>query len=342
MNWDNLIKILEERDEYTCPNGETWRLIAYPNFRKSKHPKANKWCSTFGRVLSSEGLTIDRRTEGDYQRTGICIHTKEGTRGGYTSDGVHRIIAFTFLSDTYQERYEVDHIDRNRWNNHVDNLRWVPPQRNINNRERMYFKAELKTLFSTIMVTGLKELCELVPGLYESNVRARISSTEIGDTITLGDDVELKVLEKVFQPLAHVDHPIEKKSTRKNPDDQAPKRVLRLYLDGHSLDAIATKRKRPIKVASVVAYIGEAAYGSTKSELEPLAVRLGVTDAATQLGLLDADIANLDAEHKNTRLDPKVYDERYRALVLHHFPQLGEEWVVMKAVRTTLMKQLSG
>lgn len=46
---------------------------------------------------------------------------------------VHRLVAEAFLTNT-ENKYLVDHIDRNRLNNHVSNLRWATGQENDRNR----------------------------------------------------------------------------------------------------------------------------------------------------------------------------------------------------------------
>ena len=46
---------------------------------------------------------------------------------------VHRIVAQAFLSD-YKEYLQVDHIDRNRLNNNISNLRMATHQENMFNR----------------------------------------------------------------------------------------------------------------------------------------------------------------------------------------------------------------
>lgn len=59
----------------------------------------------------------------------------------------HRLIAITFV-EGYEKGLVVDHIDRNRLNNHADNLRWVTPS--VNNRAskpRLYKKPMVKLLF---------------------------------------------------------------------------------------------------------------------------------------------------------------------------------------------------
>ena len=46
---------------------------------------------------------------------------------------VHRIVAEHYIPNP-ENKPQVDHIDRNRLNNHVSNLRWVTCQENIDNR----------------------------------------------------------------------------------------------------------------------------------------------------------------------------------------------------------------
>ena len=47
---------------------------------------------------------------------------------------VHRAVAKLFLPQSTRDRYQVDHIDRNRQNNNVSNLRWVNRSENLSNR----------------------------------------------------------------------------------------------------------------------------------------------------------------------------------------------------------------
>lgn len=48
---------------------------------------------------------------------------------------VHRLIGFTFLSSTYFENAEIDHINFCRWDNRVCNLRWVTRTQNQNHKQ---------------------------------------------------------------------------------------------------------------------------------------------------------------------------------------------------------------
>lgn len=45
---------------------------------------------------------------------------------------IHRLVAHMFLSDSYFEGAEVNHIDENKTNNHVSNLEWCDRKYNTN------------------------------------------------------------------------------------------------------------------------------------------------------------------------------------------------------------------
>lgn len=55
-----------------------------------------------------------------------------GSPQKWTDFTVHRLVALHFIPNP-EMRIEVDHIDRNKANNMVSNLRWVTKSENINN-----------------------------------------------------------------------------------------------------------------------------------------------------------------------------------------------------------------
>lgn len=59
---------------------------------------------------------------------------------------VHRLIAITFV-EGYEKGLVVDHIDRNRKNNHASNLRWVTSSVNNARSTRTYKRSMVKTVF---------------------------------------------------------------------------------------------------------------------------------------------------------------------------------------------------
>ena len=55
-------------------------------------------------------------------------------KGVYKKTRVHRMVAMTFLEfQRTEERNEVDHINGNKSDNSVDNLRWCTHKENMNN-----------------------------------------------------------------------------------------------------------------------------------------------------------------------------------------------------------------
>ena len=50
----------------------------------------------------------------------------------------HRLIALQWIdNEDPQTKTQVDHIDRNKLNNHIDNLRWTSPSENCKNKDKV-------------------------------------------------------------------------------------------------------------------------------------------------------------------------------------------------------------
>lgn len=86
-----------------------------------QHPTLGIWCTSDGQVLNSigHGSSKTRLTYGCLGRKGyrkVSIHSK--------TYNVHRLIAETFLDPVEGKPY-VDHINRNKDDNRVQNLRYV-------------------------------------------------------------------------------------------------------------------------------------------------------------------------------------------------------------------------
>ena len=63
-----------------------------------------------------------------YKRVNLCIN------GKVTQMLVHRLIALTYIPNP-ENKPHIDHIDRNKLNNHISNLRWVTNLENMQNKE---------------------------------------------------------------------------------------------------------------------------------------------------------------------------------------------------------------
>lgn len=103
-------------------NIEHWALIdGYDNYE----------ISSFGRVRNNQTNRILKQgNTGNYYQVGLV---KDGKRKHLQ---VHRLVAFVFCENK-DNNNEVDHIDRNGFNNHFINLRWVTRSINSKNRGSM-------------------------------------------------------------------------------------------------------------------------------------------------------------------------------------------------------------
>jgi hypothetical protein len=61
--------------------------------------------------------------------TGYC-HVKVSGSEGKRSMSIHRLVAEAFLENP-EGKKEIDHIDKNKQNNRLDNLRWVTRRENM-------------------------------------------------------------------------------------------------------------------------------------------------------------------------------------------------------------------
>ena len=101
-------------------NIEQWRLIdGYDNYEVSSH----------GRVRNNvSNLIMKQNTNrGGYKKLSLQYHGKKKTHR------VHRLVAFAFCDNP--NNYDVvDHLDKNRTNNMINNLRWCTYSENQRNR----------------------------------------------------------------------------------------------------------------------------------------------------------------------------------------------------------------
>jgi len=78
------------------------------------------------------------------KKTGYT-HVKVSGSEGKRSMSLHRLVAMAFIPNPNGYK-EVDHIDRNKQNNHVDNLRWCTRRENLAN---MNNNRGVKTIIAT-------------------------------------------------------------------------------------------------------------------------------------------------------------------------------------------------
>ncbi len=99
-------------------NDEFVELKDYPGYLINRH----------GQVVGVRGDILSPDIRGNYQSVVLCKDKK------HIKESVHRLVALTFLPNP--ENYPwVDHKNKDKLDNRLENLRWVPPWLNQHNRE---------------------------------------------------------------------------------------------------------------------------------------------------------------------------------------------------------------
>lgn len=89
-----------------------------------------------GEILSccSNNKILKYNLSGTKKRYYTIRLYKDNIQKSYT---IHRLLAIHFIpNDDVENKTWIDHIDRNKSNNNLDNLRWITPSGNARNRER--------------------------------------------------------------------------------------------------------------------------------------------------------------------------------------------------------------
>jgi hypothetical protein len=86
--------------------------------------------STLGNVRNDKGLIMKHNIMKDgYHRIRLCKNKK---RKDYY---IHKLVALAFLPNP-ENKFEVDHIDRDKNNNTLENLRWSTRSENTQNADK--------------------------------------------------------------------------------------------------------------------------------------------------------------------------------------------------------------
>ncbi len=83
-----------------------------------------------GKELKSHPRGVITKNGTRYLAVNISLYDDDGKFVKQTKEYVHRLVAEAFIEKPNNVS-EVDHIDCNKENNHVDNLRWVTRQENV-------------------------------------------------------------------------------------------------------------------------------------------------------------------------------------------------------------------
>jgi hypothetical protein len=318
---EQVVRALSQADRYTLPDGEEWRKIAFPLYRPSKSARAWKYVSSWGRLLADD-LRVGQATPGKgYFQTTLSIQV-DGACGGMATVAAHRIVAFTFLGPPPSPFHTVDHLDRTRENNRVDNLAWVDPHKQLANREASSYVLRVQ---GGPTFTTLSELGSYV-GLPAKTLSSLLRQASPGDTFAIHGTtfcVEEVVRKKMAPP--SVSYP---SNPHVRPREGKRRTVaLQLACDGVPVRDIAGKMA--ISTSTVLAYLGQASREADATTLRRLASTLGLEDPETRRLLRD-QLATLS---QDPPLTPEAFADAYRRIVEGLLsPDKVAEW---KAIRQT-------
>ena len=139
---NNFIKIQVENDEYRFVEGTEENLVVSAQGQVLKrYPRS---CRYGGRKDYYQVVNVKPNASG-YLQVNVPIRN--------TTTLVHRLVAEAFI-DNPQGYTEIDHLNRDKSDNSVTNLRWVTHSENMRNSTMHKVRSSWQNIVATDLVTG--------------------------------------------------------------------------------------------------------------------------------------------------------------------------------------------
>lgn len=162
---------------------EEWKDIEdYPNYQ----------VSTFGNIKSKERYTKQRNGM-SLRKERLLIPQKDHkgylyvrlyNENGWKYFKVHILVAKTFIPNFFNKP-TVDHIDRNKENNNVDNLRWASYKEQQNNKDKTKIIENMKILGKKPHKTRAEKVKQY--DLENNFIKEWSSSREASETLNISE-----------------------------------------------------------------------------------------------------------------------------------------------------------
>lgn len=147
------------------------------------HPVYTEYeISTFGNVRRKSNQYV--MTASINSRGYSVVHLRAGIK---TKNGkccrVHKLVAETFIGDAPGPEYECDHLDRNRQNNYVGNIRWTTHPENMANCRKRHKQVFMNRPAIVLLDKETHELIREFKHLEEVVQELGISPVAVRDNI---------------------------------------------------------------------------------------------------------------------------------------------------------------
>lgn len=136
-------------------DGEEWKQIEDYDY----------YISNKGRVISKNGLMKPAESKNGYLYICLC---KNGIQKTFS---LHRLIAKYFIFNNNENNNIIDHIDRNRKNNNLENLRWVNYKENALNSKSVINRKCSKWIDKCVKNNNVYEYWRVQ--YYDNNIKKR-------------------------------------------------------------------------------------------------------------------------------------------------------------------------